>query len=198
VAPFLDSFQRLVDAHVRLPGFRLTSATLLSTYRVNVRMVDRYRVGRVFLAGDAAHVHSIAGGMGMNTGIQDAANLGWKLGMVVCGKAGAGLLDTYEEGRRPVAEWTLAMTSARQRAVLEAIRSGSSTCSPGRISPSSGSGRGRRRRCAGSTSHAATPYASVRSMRATPGSSKTVGTRDSRTASRVMRSCWSVPTTTSR
>ena len=62
----------------------------------------RYRVGRVFLAGDAAHVHSLAGGQGMNTGIQDAANLGWKLAASVRGWAPDGLLDTYHDERHPV------------------------------------------------------------------------------------------------
>ena len=64
-------------------------------------MVDRYRVGRVLLAGDAAHVHSPAGGQGMNTGIQDAYNLGWKLAFVM-GGAPDWVLDTYEEERLPV------------------------------------------------------------------------------------------------
>jgi len=122
VAPSLAGFQRLFDRHARLPGITLGDATLLSTYRVNVRMVDRFRVGRVFLAGDAAHVHPIAGGLGMNTGIQDAFNLGWKLAMVASGQAGAGLLDTYEEERLPVAAWTLDVSSDRLRAVLEATK----------------------------------------------------------------------------
>jgi 2-polyprenyl-6-methoxyphenol hydroxylase-like FAD-dependent oxidoreductase len=121
VEPSQASFQRLVDRHARIPGLTLDRASHLSTYRVNVRMVDRYRFGRVFLAGDAAHVHSIAGGLGMNTGIQDAYNLGWKLGLVVGARAAPGLLDTYEEERLPVAAWTLGVTSERQRAVLEAI-----------------------------------------------------------------------------
>ena len=94
---------------------------MLSTYRVNVRMVERYRVGRVFLAGDAAHVHPPAGGQGMNTGIQDAYNLGWKLALSSAA-SGAGLLDTYEEERLPVASWTLDITSERLRATLEAIK----------------------------------------------------------------------------
>ncbi|MDQ0794639.1 FAD-dependent monooxygenase [Streptomyces sp. B1I3] len=122
VAPCLEGFRRLFARHTRLPGEHLTEATLLSTYRVNVRMVDRYRVGRVFLAGDAAHVHAVAGGLGMNTGIQDAHNLGWKLAQVVRGRAEPELLDTYEEERLPVAAWTLDLTSARLRATLEAIR----------------------------------------------------------------------------
>ncbi|MFE6188172.1 FAD-dependent monooxygenase [Streptomyces sp. NPDC056465] len=122
LAPSADGFRRLFARHTRLPAARLTGATLLSTYRVNVRMVDRYRVGRVLLAGDAAHVHAIAGGLGMNTGIQDAFNLGWKLAQVVRGRAGTDLLDTYEEERLPVAAWTLEFTSERLRATLEAIR----------------------------------------------------------------------------
>lgn len=120
--PSPEGFGRLFARHTRLPAAHLTGATLLSTYRVNVRMVDRYRVGRVLLAGDAAHVHAIAGGLGMNTGIQDAFNLGWKLAQVVGGRAGEGLLDTYEEERLPVAARTLDLTSERLRATLEAIR----------------------------------------------------------------------------
>jgi 2-polyprenyl-6-methoxyphenol hydroxylase-like FAD-dependent oxidoreductase len=121
VPPSLESFRRLFAKHTGLPGTHLTQATLLSTYRVNERMADRYRVGRVLLAGDAAHVHSIAGGLGMNTGIQDAFNLGWKLARVVTGESDPGLLDTYEEERLPVASWTLDITSERLRATLEAI-----------------------------------------------------------------------------
>ncbi|MHA6764151.1 FAD-dependent monooxygenase [Streptacidiphilus sp. PAMC 29251] len=122
VAPSRESFQRLFDRHARMPGVRIDEAALLSTYRVNVRMVDRYRVGRAFLAGDAAHVHSVAGGLGMNTGIQDAFNLGWKLALVLTGRAGGGLLDSYEDERLPVAAWTLNTSSERLRAVLEAIK----------------------------------------------------------------------------
>ncbi|MEV6161148.1 FAD-dependent monooxygenase [Streptomyces sp. NPDC052052] len=121
VPPSLESFQRLLARHTGLPGTRLSQATLLSTYRVNERLADRCRVDRALLAGDAAHVHSVAGGLGMNTGIQDAFNLGWKLARVVTGQAGPGLLDTYEEERLPVAAWTLDFTSERLRATLDAI-----------------------------------------------------------------------------
>jgi hypothetical protein len=76
----------------------------------------------VFLAGDAAHVHPIAGGLGMNSGIQDAYNLGWKLGLVLAGNATSGLLDTYEEERLPIASWLLDITSERLNAVLDAIK----------------------------------------------------------------------------
>ncbi|WDG29346.1 FAD-dependent monooxygenase [Streptomyces sp. CA-278952] len=122
LAPTADGFRRLLARHTALPGPALTRAELLSTYRVNVRMADRFRAGRVLLAGDAAHVHAIAGGLGMNTGIQDAFNLGWKLGLVLTGHADAQLLDTYEEERLPVAARTLDLTSERLRATLEAIR----------------------------------------------------------------------------
>jgi 2-polyprenyl-6-methoxyphenol hydroxylase-like FAD-dependent oxidoreductase len=67
------------------------------------RLAERYRVGRVFLAGDAAHVHFISAAQGLNTGIQDAINLGWKLVAAVRGPAQPELLDSYEAERRPVA-----------------------------------------------------------------------------------------------
>lgn len=76
----------------------------------------------MFLAGDAAHVHPIAGGLGMNSGIQDAYNLGWKLGLVLVGHATSGLLATYEEERLPIASWLLDITSERLNAVLNAIK----------------------------------------------------------------------------
>jgi 2-polyprenyl-6-methoxyphenol hydroxylase-like FAD-dependent oxidoreductase len=118
----LEHFQRTFDRVAGVPGVRLRNLTWQSSYRVNVRMVDRFRVGRVFLAGDAAHVHSIAGGLGMNSGIQDAYNLGWKLGLVLGGHAGQGLLDTYDEERLPIASWLLDITSERMDAVLAAVR----------------------------------------------------------------------------
>jgi 2-polyprenyl-6-methoxyphenol hydroxylase-like FAD-dependent oxidoreductase len=82
------------------------------------RQARRYRVGRVLLAGDAAHVHSPIGGQGMNTGIQDAMNLGWKLAATLRGRASPGLLDTYERERHPVGAGVLAMTDALYKLVL--------------------------------------------------------------------------------
>ena len=108
--PSLETFQRIIDERTGRSDLKLYGATWLSLYRANVRMVDRYRVGRVFLAGDAAHVHSPAGGMGMNTGIQDAYNLGWKLAAVLTG-AKVSLLDTYEEERLPVAASLLGIST---------------------------------------------------------------------------------------
>jgi 2-polyprenyl-6-methoxyphenol hydroxylase-like FAD-dependent oxidoreductase len=81
-----------------------------SSYRPAARMVDRYRTGNVFLAGDAAHVHPPTGGQGLNTGVQDAYNLGWKLAHVLRGGPES-LLDTYEEERLPIAAAVLGLSS---------------------------------------------------------------------------------------
>ncbi|MFI5691879.1 FAD-dependent monooxygenase [Kribbella sp. NPDC051586] len=77
------------------------------------RQADRYRAGRVFVAGDAAHIHSPTGGQGMNLGLQDAFNLGWKLGAVVRGDAGDALLDSYHDERHPAGSAVLANTRAQ-------------------------------------------------------------------------------------
>ena len=82
---------------------RLLSSDAVSTYQVSRRQCDSYRKGRVFIAGDAAHAQSPAGGQGMNTGIQDAYNLAWKLGMLLRGNAPETLLDSYTAERQPVA-----------------------------------------------------------------------------------------------
>lgn len=79
----------------------------------NTRLAERYRDGRVLLLGDAAHVHSAIGGPGLNLGLQDAVNLGWKLAAAVRGWAPEHLLDTYDEERRPVAERVMASTLAQ-------------------------------------------------------------------------------------
>lgn len=97
---------------------RLHEPEWSSLWRANIRLVDRYREGRVFLAGDAAHIHSPAGGQGMNTGIQDAHNLGWKLAAFAKGASPA-LLDSYETERRPVAAGVLALSNARLEQALE-------------------------------------------------------------------------------
>ncbi|HEY0232934.1 MAG TPA: FAD-dependent monooxygenase [Dokdonella sp.] len=84
-----------------------------SRWTDNTRLVDTYRQGRVLLAGDAAHVHSPFGGQGLNLGLVDAANLGWKLAMVIRGERPQSLLDTYTAERRPVAEAVLENTRAQ-------------------------------------------------------------------------------------
>jgi 2-polyprenyl-6-methoxyphenol hydroxylase-like FAD-dependent oxidoreductase len=86
------------------------SVSWASAYQMNARLADGYRVGRVFLAGDAAHVHPPTGGQGLNTSVQDAYNLGWKLAAVIKG-AGNRLLETYEGERRPAAEAVLGLST---------------------------------------------------------------------------------------
>ncbi|MEV6971759.1 FAD-dependent monooxygenase [Hamadaea sp. NPDC051192] len=115
------NFQRIVAEGTGRRDIVLKEVTWSSVYRVNIRMVDRYRVGRVFLAGDAAHVHSPAGGQGLNTGVQDAYNLGWKLARVL-GGASESLLDTYEAERKPIAEHILGLST---RLLDQAARGGS-------------------------------------------------------------------------
>ena len=115
----LELFQRLFGER-GLPGVRLHDATWMSDFSPRVAMVDRYRVGHVFVAGDAAHVHSPAGGQGMNTGIQDAYNLGWKLALVLQGKAADNLLDTYQDERMPVARSVLEGSDVGHSAVFSA------------------------------------------------------------------------------
>lgn len=93
----------------RATGHRILRVAWQSIYQPAVRMVNRYRVGRVFLAGDAAHVHPPAGGQGLNTGVQDAYNLGWKLAHVMRGGPDS-LLDSYESERLPIAAAVLGLS----------------------------------------------------------------------------------------
>lgn len=86
------------------------SCSWFSTYRIHHRCAAKFRDRRCFLLGDAAHIHSPAGGQGMNTGLQDAYNLAWKLALVVQGRAAPSLLDSYEQERQPVAQRLLATT----------------------------------------------------------------------------------------
>ena len=91
-------------------GLTVQGCTWFSTYRIHHRRAQRFRERRCFLLGDAAHVHSPVGAQGMNTGLQDAYNLGWKVALVASGAAGAALLDSYEDERIPVAERLLSST----------------------------------------------------------------------------------------
>lgn len=95
-----------------LLNLKVTDVNWFSTYRVHHRVAGQFRVGRAFLLGDAAHIHSPAGGQGMNTGIGDAMNLGWKLAQVLQGRADSRLLDTYESERIGFAR-TLVSTTDR-------------------------------------------------------------------------------------
>jgi 2-polyprenyl-6-methoxyphenol hydroxylase-like FAD-dependent oxidoreductase len=107
--PQLEEFQAAVSSVV--PGnVELYDPEWLIRFRLHERLAAQYRVGRAFLLGDAAHIHTPAGGQGMNTGIQDAHNLAWKLGMVLAGHAGDRLLDSYQAERRPIAADILKFT----------------------------------------------------------------------------------------
>ncbi|WP_250458427.1 FAD-dependent monooxygenase [Microbulbifer litoralis] len=112
--PTLDQVHDLL-AHKGFTDVRLSEPDWISTTRYHRRLADRFRHGRIFLAGDACHIHSPIGGQGLNTGLQDAFNLGWKLAMVYRGWASADLLDSYETERRQVAEQVLASTDAMTR-----------------------------------------------------------------------------------
>ncbi len=103
--------------------YGMHDARWLSRFHSDERQVPEYRVGRVFLAGDAAHVHSPAGGQGMNTGLQDAANLSWKLAAVLRGAPDA-LLDTYQAERHPVGRAVLRSSGAIIRAAMLKSRIG--------------------------------------------------------------------------
>jgi 2-polyprenyl-6-methoxyphenol hydroxylase-like FAD-dependent oxidoreductase len=129
IAPFGDGYHRVIGWHrgrnvpddapldleeikeiTRLAlgrDYGMRDARWMSRFHSDERQAPAYRMGRVFLAGDAAHVHSPAGGQGMNTGMQDAANLGWKLAQVLHGHAGPELLDTYQSERHPVGRTVL-------------------------------------------------------------------------------------------
>ncbi len=112
--PPLELFEALVRR--RCPeGVRIHDPAWTVSFRFHGRIVPNYRVGRVFLAGDAAHIHSPAGGQGMNLGIQDAYNLAWKLALVHQGAAAPSLLDSYELERRPVGLTTVETTDAMTR-----------------------------------------------------------------------------------
>ncbi|HYY28382.1 MAG TPA: FAD-dependent monooxygenase [Chthoniobacterales bacterium] len=114
--PSLAEIQEIVRRRTNL-GIGLTDAVWLSRFRIAHRKVPKFRIGRIFLAGDSAHVHSPAGGQGMNTGVQDSFNLGWKLGLVCNRKCSDSLLDSYNEEREPVAKMVLTLTDRLTRII---------------------------------------------------------------------------------
>ncbi|MGW3120405.1 FAD-dependent oxidoreductase [Streptomyces sp. NPDC001107] len=111
----LDGIRKVAAARSHLAPEDITEVRWASDFRPRAALADRFRSGRVFLAGDAAHVHSPAGGQGLNTSVQDAYNLGWKLGAVLQDRADTALLDTYEEERRPIAAQMLGISTGIHR-----------------------------------------------------------------------------------
>ena len=107
--PTQEELQRILDD--RVGGIAITNSHWLTCFEIHHGQVPNYRFGRVFLAGDAAHIHSPAGGQGMNTGMQDAFNLAWKLAATVRGEGGPALLDSYDTERRPVAKKVIDFSS---------------------------------------------------------------------------------------
>lgn len=106
----LDKFQAAVDHRTNI-GAKLSNATWMTGFEIRQRLAGTYRKGRVLIAGDAAHCHSPVGGQGMNTGLQDAFNLAWKLGLVIKGEGRMKLLDSYHAERRPIAQKVLDFTN---------------------------------------------------------------------------------------
>jgi 2-polyprenyl-6-methoxyphenol hydroxylase-like FAD-dependent oxidoreductase len=107
--PTLSQFQAIFD-ELAPERPKLTEPRWLARFRLHHRAAESYRRGRAFIAGDAAHIHSPAGGQGMNTGIQDAFNLAWKLALVLRGECNEQLLESYEAERRPVGRALLRYT----------------------------------------------------------------------------------------
>ncbi|KAI8602844.1 FAD binding domain-containing protein [Dissophora ornata] len=108
-----EAFEKVAQAAAAPAKFLIKSSSWLTFYRVNERQAETYSYkNRIFLAGDAAHVHSPAGGQGMNLGLQDAYNLTWKMALVLNGLSDATLLETYEGERAPVASNVINMSSA--------------------------------------------------------------------------------------
>ncbi len=117
IAPTLEEISALFAARSGAQA-EITDPAWLARFRVHCRQVERYRDDRVFLAGDAAHIHSPVGGQGMNTGIQDAHNLAWKLALVHTGKARGLLLDSYEKERHAVGQAILRSTDVATKVIM--------------------------------------------------------------------------------
>jgi 2-polyprenyl-6-methoxyphenol hydroxylase-like FAD-dependent oxidoreductase len=119
VPPPIELMQSFLDEESTI-GARIREATWTSAFEISNRIVTSYRADRVFLAGDAAHVHDPSGGQGMNVGIQDGQNLAWKLATHLQGWATEDILDSYEQERRPVALSVLEATGLTERMLTSA------------------------------------------------------------------------------
>jgi 2-polyprenyl-6-methoxyphenol hydroxylase-like FAD-dependent oxidoreductase len=119
----IEELQSIADASTG-GALKVSDPAWITRFRLHHRQTRRYREGPMFLAGDAAHIHSPVGAQGMNTGIQDAWNLGWKLALVVQGRARAELLDSYEAERWPIGRFLLRVTDRVFSVVTRAVSSG--------------------------------------------------------------------------
>ncbi|MUZ76012.1 monooxygenase, FAD-binding protein [Agrobacterium vitis] len=111
------TLEEMREAFTRYTGMiaEISDPVWASAFNIHRRQAIAYRSGRVFIGGDAAHIHTPAGGQGLNTGVQDGLNIGWKLAMVVNGHAKADLLDTYEQERQPIAAGVLELAERLAR-----------------------------------------------------------------------------------
>lgn len=127
--PEVDDFQNAID-EAGIENLRVSEPRWMARFRVSERTTPAYSKGRVFLAGDATNIHSPVGGQGMNTGIQDAGNLMWKIALVESGRGRNILLESYDEERKPVTDALIAQSSGALRAatasnwLLERLRDG--------------------------------------------------------------------------
>jgi len=124
-----DALVECVHKATNRPDIEIGELYWLTDWRPNIRIVNKYAEGRAFVIGDAAHIHTPAGGQGANTGMQDGFNLGWKLALVYNGLAKATLLDSFSEERLPVAKDMLVRTTAALEAQL-AFRAGGNRAPP--------------------------------------------------------------------
>ncbi|KAA1479243.1 monooxygenase [Dentipellis sp. KUC8613] len=107
-----EYFRQFIYNVAKVPDLKIGEVETISNYRPNIRVVNSFRKGRVFIAGDAAHVHSATGGQGMNSSVMDAFNLSWKLALAIKGLASPSLLDSYDTERLPVIKEMLQRTTA--------------------------------------------------------------------------------------
>ncbi|KAJ7185366.1 FAD binding domain-containing protein [Mycena filopes] len=120
---FVEEFYKITDRR----DVKFGAVTWISSFKPSMRMVDKFGLGRVFVAGDAAHCHSPTGGQGLNSSVQDAANLGWKLALVATRRAPATLLDSYSAERLPVIAEMLKLTTALHEKTVAHVASGTTT-----------------------------------------------------------------------
>src|SRR5262249_20686870 len=117
VGPTLEQAQQLLQWF--FPGAKASNVRWSAFYRISHRLAANYRLGRVFLAGDAAHLHPPIGGQGMTTGLKDVYNLAWKMALEVQDLAAPGLLDSYEAERRPIGQQIVERTTKRMDKMIE-------------------------------------------------------------------------------
>lgn len=116
--PTFDELKKMIELLHPIPDLKLHKANWISRFRIHRRIIEHFRYGSVFFAGDAAHLHSPAGGQGLNSGIQDAYNLAWKLALVSRGVAQPELLDTYHAERYPLLKQQVETTDAAFKMML--------------------------------------------------------------------------------